>query len=57
MNASACCLSLSKIQGGKPITRTLGFAGIGTRCAIGIGAGAPPLGPPGPPPVEGPGPV
>src|SRR6266851_4446466 len=28
---------------------TLGFVGIGTRCAIGIGAGAPPPGPPGPP--------
>src|SRR5216683_1052227 len=49
MKASACCLSPSKIQGGEPITCTSGFAAIGTRCAIGIGAGAPPPGPPGPP--------
>src|SRR6266851_136858 len=70
MKVLACCLSPSKIQGGEPIMRTLGFVGIGTRCAIGIGVGMPPPGPPGPPgpppgplgplgppPVGGPGPV
>ena len=57
MKASACCLSPSKICGGEPITCILGFAGIGTRCAIRTGAGAPPPGPLGPPPVGGPGPV
>ncbi len=66
MNASACCLSPLKILGSEPITHTLGFAGIGTRCAIGTGGGGPPLGPPGPlgplgppgPPPDGaPGPV
>ncbi len=57
MNALAYCLSLSKICSGEPITHTSGFAGIGTRCAIGIGAGAPPPGPPGPPPDGGSGPV
>ncbi len=66
MKASACCLSPSKIWGSEPIMCTLGFAAIGTKCAIGIGAGAPPpgppgppgpLGPPGPPPDGGPGPV
>src|SRR6267154_6306928 len=64
MKASACCLSPLKIWGGEPITCTLGFVGIGTRCAIGIGTGMPPPGPPpgppgplGPPPDGGPGPV
>ncbi len=45
---------------------TLGLTAIGTRCAIGIVTGTPPLGPlgppgppepPGPPPVGAPGPV
>ncbi len=60
MNASACCQSLSKIRGGEPITRTSGFAAIGTKCAGGMCGGAPPPGPPGPPgppPEGGPGPV
>jgi len=48
-NVSACCLSSLKILGDEPIMQTLVFAVIGTRCAIGTGAGAPPLGPPDPP--------
>ncbi len=57
MKVSACCLSLLKTQGGEPIMRTSGFAGIGTKCAIGTGGAAAPLGPLGPPPDGGPGPV
>src|SRR6266851_3075099 len=53
MNVSACCLSPSKIQGGEPIMCTLGFAGIGTKCAIGTGTGTPPPGPPGSPGLGG----
>ncbi len=63
INASACCLSPLKIWGGEPIMRTSGFAGIRTKCATSTGGSAPPPGPPGllgplgPPPDGGLGPV